>query len=766
MFLQSPFSKKLRLLAAALVTLPFLLGAGYALRALGQAEQDAVDTQLIQGLYGTAQAVTQQLEVNAGYLQALAISDAAAKDDMPAMYTQAQRVVQALPQATAVSLVRRDGSIAFLTQRPLGTQGLKTNDPESIQVMFASGKPSVSGPFKAPISERLIVTINVPVVQQGVVVYCLRMVFFPDALNDLLKLQPLPSDWIVAIVESGGKIVARSRKPEQFVGQLATPRLRTVMGNTTPVRFESTTLDGIASSAAVMQLTQWKWSVVVAAPSDKLTGGRYRAMRLLSLFGVAIAVLGALAAYALMQIGRHSAEPPNTPSNHLRELWPSLASLAVALVIVAADTLASQSSLSRIAEVSDARAATSLQRTQLVEVLSLFKDMESGQRGFVMTGRDKFLEPYIQASARLPELLAKLQSGPNATRVEGVNWDTFNRLAEARVKLADQAIAERRETGERVLQDTALFDQGRLTMSKLRYELLGIETLLAQRIDKQTKDLDAERQQASQTQWLATLVTLVLISFSAGFWLNERAQRKKLMAQLIASHAQLEQRVQDRTLLLNSANDQLRTFSNESERTIEAIRKRISREVHDQIGQIFTAIKMIVRTVQPGALAPEQQDALNMALDTGIKTTRRIAAELRPPLLDDLGLRAALDLYLRTSLENSELSYSLDVPQTLDLSSEQMTQMFRIVQEATTNCIKHASAHHLLVSAQQTPLGLDFAIEDDGIGFDPQHVRSGAFGLVSMQERAQMCGGTFRLEQPAHGGTRIAIHIPTPSNPS
>jgi signal transduction histidine kinase len=254
---------------------------------------------------------------------------------------------------------------------------------------------------------------------------------------------------------------------------------------------------------------------------------------------------------------------------------------------------------------------------------------------------------------------------------------------------------------------------------------------------------------------------LVLVMFAAGFWLSERSQRKILMAQLQDSHAKLEQRVDDRTRMLNMANDRLRAFTNESERTIEDIRKRLSREVHDQIGQIFTAIKMIVRTVQPGALATEQQAALNKALDSGIKTTRRIAAELRPPLLDDLGLRAALDLYLRTNLANSETSYSLEIPQNLNLSSEQMTQVFRIVQEATTNCILHAAADQLLVLAQQTPSGVDLIIEDDGTGFDSQKIRNGALGLVSMQERAQMCGGEFRLEQPARGGTRIAIHIPS-----
>ncbi|MBB1076019.1 ATP-binding protein, partial [Rhodoferax sp. 4810] len=160
----------------------------------------------------------------------------------------------------------------------------------------------------------------------------------------------------------------------------------------------------------------------------------------------------------------------------------------------------------------------------------------------------------------------------------------------------------------------------------------------------------------------------------------------------------------------------------------------------------------------------EQQTALAQAIDMGVQTTRRISAELRPPLLDDLGLSQALEHHLKKCFSSWGITYTLDLPASHGLNDQQMTQVFRVVQEASTNICRHAHAKHVEVTGTMTEDGLVLSIDDDGVGFDVEQVRDGALGLVGIRERAQMMGGTATIQRRPGGGTRVMVHLPTGRN--
>ncbi|MBP9118649.1 MAG: hypothetical protein KBF58_11285, partial [Methyloversatilis sp.] len=212
---------------------------------------------------------------------------------------------------------------------------------------------------------------------------------------------------------------------------------------------------------------------------------------------------------------------------------------------------------------------------------------------------------------------------------------------------------------------------------------------------------------------------------------------------------------------LSAARERIARFAREQERSIEAERQRISREVHDQICAVFTGIKLIVRGIPHGTLSVEQDRSLHSAIEMGVATSRRIAAELRPPLLDDFGLGPAVERLLESVFKESGIQFSVRLTQAAQLDERQILGIFRIIQESSTNVLRHAVAKHFQVTDEA--LNDDWyqiTMQDDGVGISSAALRPGALGLTGMHERAELLGGTLQLETPATGGTVLRLQLP------
>jgi signal transduction histidine kinase len=191
----------------------------------------------------------------------------------------------------------------------------------------------------------------------------------------------------------------------------------------------------------------------------------------------------------------------------------------------------------------------------------------------------------------------------------------------------------------------------------------------------------------------------------------------------------------------------------------EIERKRLARELHDETGQalasILLGLKSLERQVGPEAVSPIRE-LVGAALDD----VRRLTVELRPPALDDFGLASALERLASLVTERSGIDIQVSIRPSVAIPPDQETALYRIVQEALTNVVKHAEATSVSVIVTSSGDAVRAVIEDDGIGFDPKTVREGALGLVGIRERALLLGGRFELESSPGAGTTILVELP------
>ncbi len=219
------------------------------------------------------------------------------------------------------------------------------------------------------------------------------------------------------------------------------------------------------------------------------------------------------------------------------------------------------------------------------------------------------------------------------------------------------------------------------------------------------------------------------------------------------------------------AQEASRNYSRRVIEAQEAERRRISRELHDQVGQILTAVKMNLHALQHMCSEPEMlmsiEDNLKV-IDEAVDQVRVLSVDLRPLLLDDLGLVVALRWYLERQTRNTGvpakfISGSLDEDDRF--SSELETACFRIVQEGVTNIIRHARASRISIRLERVLSDLILLITDDGAGFDARMLRAGSagtltLGLRGMEERALAVGGTITIDSAPALGTEICARFP------
>jgi len=186
--------------------------------------------------------------------------------------------------------------------------------------------------------------------------------------------------------------------------------------------------------------------------------------------------------------------------------------------------------------------------------------------------------------------------------------------------------------------------------------------------------------------------------------------------------------------------------------------KRIANNLHDGVGQVLTALVNELATAE--CTAEQQQRALALA-ELALKDVRQISRLLRPPVLDDLGLQAALKWLIRQMTASCpQLNISLVLAADLQLDEELQVMVFRVCQEALTNTVKYAQATQAVVTITQQQELLTFSIRDDGVGFELIEQAQQGVGISSMQDRAISFGGRCVIEAAISRGCSITITVP------
>ncbi len=222
------------------------------------------------------------------------------------------------------------------------------------------------------------------------------------------------------------------------------------------------------------------------------------------------------------------------------------------------------------------------------------------------------------------------------------------------------------------------------------------------------------------------------------------------------------------------AQDRLRALSHRLQTARDEEAGRIARELHDELGQLLTGLKMElarVRRLQASGLGagPGESATVHMAeqIDQAIESVRRISSELRPPVLDRLGLAAAVDWLVRDCEGKTDVAIVLNVEKLGEpVDPLVSTAIFRIVQEALTNVVRHASAKQVRVELVGSDDTLALTIHDDGRGIEPTAAEGPrSLGIIGMRERVHLVGGSFRIEGGPDKGTAISVTVPRRPRP-
>ena len=218
---------------------------------------------------------------------------------------------------------------------------------------------------------------------------------------------------------------------------------------------------------------------------------------------------------------------------------------------------------------------------------------------------------------------------------------------------------------------------------------------------------------------------------------------------------------------LKRSREELREFSVATNAVREQEKSRIARELHDELGQSLTALKIDLAWLRE-RLKADREASVKIAsmqglLDSTVASTRRISSDLRPLMLDDLGLVAACDWLVQSFRTRSGVACSFEMRGDLELADPHATAVFRVLQESLTNIARYAQASQVEITLRRAGGRITLAVKDNGAGFDPgEPGKPNSYGLVGMRERAYLLGGSAGVESAPGKGTTVRLELPEP----
>jgi PAS domain S-box-containing protein len=366
----------------------------------------------------------------------------------------------------------------------------------------------------------------------------------------------------------------------------------------------------------------------------------------------------------------------------------------------------------------------------------------------------------------------QLVSYNNSPCVIGTGIDVTDRKkAEARLMRSEEKY---RTLVEQAIDAIALYDsQGRiLDVNTGAVSLLGYS-----KEELSTMTLD---QVLTPEEWSANPIRYDVLEKGESTVKNRKMRKKN--GAIVVTEVRSQQLPDGRYLsVIRDLSERIRTRE-ELESSYRAIREltahlqnireeertHIAREIHDELGQQLTVLKMDVSWINKKIIdnaddttRDKMKELLSM-LDDTVKTVRRISSELRPSLLDDLGLVAAMEWQLREFEKRSGIKTTIESPEVeVELSNAVKTALFRIFQESLTNVARHSEAQHVRVALTGEPGQFVMSIEDDGRGFEKDIVaEKKTLGLLGMTERTTMIGGSYEIVSAPGQGTRVSVTVP------
>ncbi|TAK91432.1 MAG: hypothetical protein EPO06_04115 [Burkholderiaceae bacterium] len=397
----------------------------------------------------------------------------------------------------------------------------------------------------------------------------------------------------------------------------------------------------------------------------------------------------------------------------------------------------------------------------LASIRTWVVDSETSQRGYVISGNSTFLEPLTTAREHLGAAQKTLRNQliADASMLE-LN-STLERLITLHYENIKATLARAAQGNFSQAEQMVSRGQGQKIMDQIRAVIGEMETYHQQRLTAASE----ERRTAMLWARLATIALggLILVLIATLAYIIDRELRHRELYQ-----EQLNQEVERLAAELRERAEELDTLSTYLQNSIEKERAQLARDLHDEFGGVLTALKIELAWVEGKAEAydetlTERTRQVSARVNDLIDLKRRVIENLRPSLLDNLGVEAALTWYARDVTERAGLALELDID-TLALrpASEIAIALFRIAQEAISNTLKYAQATTVRLSLKMKNNQLRLEISDNGVGID-MSARTNkrlTHGLAGMKHRALTLRGQFFIYSTPGQGTTIIAEIP------
>jgi signal transduction histidine kinase len=401
----------------------------------------------------------------------------------------------------------------------------------------------------------------------------------------------------------------------------------------------------------------------------------------------------------------------------------------------------------------------------LAELVSAISEAENDQRSFLLTADGKYLSAYRGARTSIEQSLDRagdlLQQGsrPLPTAVVD-NWRRLRLLMGTKLGELSASLALYQSEGPDQALALIRADFGSSTMSDIRALVMNLRNSERVVVGDALEKADRLRVMARVAMAAVALIIALLLSLAAALVARQARRGTQINVQLAHQNEDLERRVRQRTTELSALSSHLQQLS-------EKEKAGLARELHDELGGLLIAVKMDISWLQKRSPSGEPDIQARWIrvlklLDDGVDFKRRVVENLRPTLLDNMGLLPAVRWITQETCTRGGLDYTEEYPeQEPELAEDAAIMLFRLVQESLTNIVKHAQATLVRLSVRTDDGWLTLEIEDDGRGIDPERLHAtGSHGLATIRHRVRSFGGDLEISATPGSGTRLQARLP------
>lgn len=444
--------------------------------------------------------------------------------------------------------------------------------------------------------------------------------------------------------------------------------------------------------------------------------------------------------------------------------WTNIRKIAVSLTIavIAAVLMVSinEAGYKRSLQALETLTKNQSTRAKLNVLMQQMLDAETGLRGYLLTGEDRYLSPYTSAITAIGGSMDELRKVFIMDPKDLATFTPLARQIERKTSEMELSLRLYKQGNTEAWRFVMFTDVGVENMEAIRTHIQSLMRSIDQRVKSNLSDI--EQTLGLSRLGIATVTALGILGFFMYLRQANALQHAHLREQEIQrdERNRLEEVVRERTATLTELATHLQQVREDE-------RAHLARELHDELGSLLTAAKLDVARLKSkiDISAPEIAERVTHLIETlnsGIALKRRIIEDLRPSSLSNLGLTTALEILTREFGDRSSLEVECSL-EPVDLPDSTQLTVYRIVQESLTNIGKYAKANHVIVTVHNYPTYVAVQIQDDGQGFEPASMRPNSHGLAGMRHRVEAVGGRLTVASQPGKGTTISAVIPLSS---